>query len=210
MSRNSFIYPARSFNYTFASKGHKGPPLKISCPPPLRLLFLTPTRSNRIIDGIKRRSVWVSFKQRPVGARARSWGIVTGLGRWSPSSKTSSRHTSRLRDPASVSRCTVQHRHATASVCAYAPGWFAGRWGAPQLYRATSYYDNTARETPKSRKGRSVFSHILRRPANFLLARDGNILDGWWSRRYLCTLSKKIVALLINTLKNRKKRRIHT
>lgn len=93
--------------------------------------------------------MWVSFKQRLVGARARSWGIVTSLGRWSSSSKTSSR-LARPRVP-SVRPWTCTHPHACVRT---APGWFAVRWAAPQLYWATSYYDNATRcaRTPEKQK----------------------------------------------------------
>lgn len=183
MFRNSFIYTARSlrapFNYTLAPRGWGKRPAQNPEGPPLRLLFLTPTRSNRIIDGIKRRSVWVSFKQRLVGARARSWGIVTSLGRWS--SKTSSRLArSRVSTPVHPTNvCTL------VRVCAYSPGWLAGRWAAPQLYWATSYYDNAAvcADPRKAEKGEMHLPSCFaprHSAVNFLLAKDKNTLDREW------------------------------
>jgi len=206
MSRNSFICTVRSlrapFNYTFAPRGweREGPPQNPEGLPP-RLLFLTPTRSNRIIDGIKRRSVWVSFKQRLVGARVQSWGIVTSLGRWS-SSKTSFRFARpRVSTPVRPWMCTRSQR-----MCACALGWFAGRWAAPQLYWATSYYDNAARyaRTPeKQKRERRIFSRVLRsasRRSIFCLQGTKTLFienDGWWSHRYISVeREKKIVCLV--------------
>lgn len=88
----------------------------------------------------------------------------------------------RLRDLGVRERARLSHAH----VYAYAPGWFAGTDEVPRSFiglpviMIMPHLGVRARTSEKQRKGRDARSSLpcfTSRRANFLLARDKNILD---------------------------------
>lgn len=163
-----------------------------------RLLFLTPTRSNRIIDGIKRRSVWVSLKQRPVEARARtivkpSWQAL-GVDRRRAKPVPDSLVFVISNDAGSrpwihdfrTHVCARTHRGG--SLTDEVPRSFIG------LPVIMIMPHDVRADLRKAEKGDALFSPVFyAAPANFLLARDKNVLEIEWRlvvfAEYLCIQS---------------------